>query len=1796
MLMTLGWLVAASAPTSADPFDPAFTIQDLDIERCGSWEGQRFERADSRVLPYVLGLAPRRDEDSAHWYWKAPGGAKRRTGEADYHFQLVFKRPIAIGSVLSPSERVLFLRPDATPPGDPATAADWLPCEGWPRQSGLKSLLFPPGTTTFGVLCSFPRHRGEWPPEIGVWHFFRSRLLNVAPVCLFYASEEYPPPREEEARPGYGETGVAALQSSSGRVWENSGPDRVGINRRAPIDALNPVWVTLAWPEAQELVGLFPQGECGGFLLNHFAGPEEVPPAAGTPREWKKLQSETHPSGILRFQPVRTRGLRLAITKGSPADWPKHANLARLWGIHAYADLGDRPVPPTPGPDLDRPCPFRIPLEMPFEGPLAMVIDDARGRRVRNLLADVTRPAGSIAEPWDGKNLEGQYVTPGTYAWKAITSRPLELHYEFTAYPNNVKDHPPWITSHAGPGGWLADHSPPDAVCTAGDRVWLGSPVVEAGISFIECDLSGRKLAGWHSFGAFAGPRYLASDGRTVFIGLTAENVDSVWGYDPRTREVRTVLEQRSTERRACGLSGLAARDGLLYLSVRSGPAHPKFGDAAASAGGPKTPYALPPGSPFVTRPFGEPSVDIDHCIPRYLPARQKRFQDDVVANPRGDFVRLFRLAGTPPGRSVGLVTLESGEQPGRRQHAVLALKAPQPIGSAVFPAPQLGENLRFCLSILKPDGGYPPDPNDASQWTVLKDTARTGWDVVPFPPGTMTRAVRLTWERTDGDPLAEVVEGEPPRKRKQEALNLEDMGVQEEEERSAPKWKGVLEGMTFLRRRFENLMPSAAVRVNSGDLRENGEWYGSPAKPLSLTDPGIYLIEWKKPVRVRGLAVKEIHGQTTEIDVFTGPPEASVDLEGDAHWRKVATYEQPRRIYYSEAYESDNGRARYLDGLVDFGEEVETRAVRLRIVQAFQAAEGARLGVREDLGGITLDPRLCRVLGVAPLGYLGGESPVDTLEGERIAVYDEREKHYVREIAIERPDALAFGPGGELYALSGNRVVRVNVDAAEDASAHAVLVSDLELPQALAVDAESRLYVFDAAPDQRVIRVYSARGDLLRVIGSPGGRVAGPWDPTRFLNVTAMAVDQDSRLWVVELAWHPKRISRWTLDGQFLEEFLGPGEYGGGGVLDPRDKTRLYYKGMEFELEWEKGNARLKNLLWLPRPQFLYMGSLAGEIPLYLNDRQYMVTRGDTGRQTVAAVHVYEKDRLRMVAALGAASHFPPLKTPRVLNDLGGPTLSDHAFLWSDANGDAEVQAAEVVLKDPRFEPVGLFQADLSIMVGKTLMKVKAFHPGGAPLWEEEDFPGIGSLDAFGTQYERLPDGNFFILGLHNGLLNPAGEILWKYKTTGVSVGGTPHAPPYTPGQVAGEFNNVCHPASMDAPASGDLGPFEVHSSNAGVWNLWTHDGLLAGRLFQDVRTPQTPLWCMEAHHRGLRLDGHTLSAEHFSGYLCRTADGRYYAVAGFNHASLVEIRGLDTFRRLAGRVELTPRDLQQLQQWEAEQAKHRRLERPKIYDLFQFRQKDYRDWDNIPGASFTVGWDPNGQPMAVAEFRMAYDAERLYLRYEVRGLGPLANQAGDWRMLFKTGASVDLQLGTDAAAPRGRRGAVPGDLRLLITLVDKKPMAVLYLPDVPGTPPEKAYQVVSPVASTTIDVVRRIENLEVAATTGDDGYHVEAAVPLAEIGFRPKPGERYRFDWGLLSTDTNASACTGRLYWSNKATSVLADAPTEARLAPNLWGDLRVLGAPGRGVSELQDLSRMDSEGREAGEEGEAEAEFEE
>lgn len=1703
------------------------TKNSLDTARCGMFRDGKPIELDIPGMLYALGLTDTPSDK--------PWSADKPTDKQGNRFQyrVAFTEPVQIGSVLCSAQSAGLLKPEAPFPGDPENPDHWLtvtvPAGTMPSQAVFEKSVF-----TRAVLLSESRDSGISAP--GPVRFYKQRFFNIAPLAVARAKTEYHAPAD------FGGGHYRAIDLVRGRgSWISGGKNKQGVIVEPLISDVHPQWLIIAWDEPRRLSGLYLEDNFKNWALDVFDTNSPVNPLVAVDSEWRGIRSEQmqvvsqQGRWIAFTEPLITRGLRIRVTEVMPGR-EDSGQIAVIEKLLAFEDIGEKSCPAVGfNPP---PVPFEFVYESPRQGFMTLVVNDEDDRRVRNIFARTQREAGAHKQPWDLRDENGVLIPPGVYSWKAVTAPPLELHYEFSVYPDVSVHHPEntaWLNGHNGPGGWLADHSPPRSACVSGDMIFFGAPTAESGVSFAACDLTGRKLWGIHSFAAWSGGRSMAADDETVYVehpgsghyGAGDLGADRVWAVDIETHKWRSLMTEQQSERRLRGISAMAAREGKLVLAVNA--KDNRLRNAAGWA-----------------------DVDIEHCRPVYPPARKPRRPYEIVPDPRDDFLRLFRLKGAPPGYGHpggdGLIWLESERGPGRRQHIVLAFNKPVPIGSCVFPVPQ-DEDYIVRLSVLKPDGEFPPRPERRDQWIPFQTHGESAWAVALAPPDTITRALCITFLKGEDDELEALFES--PADETPDALNasldagLDVLGKGVSTEVALPgdkgnAWSGRLEGMRILRRRFRNRFAEAAISVNSGKVDEHGVWHAGRDKPLSREHPAVYMLEWETPKTLRGLAVKEIDGQLTEIDAFTGPPDAAITLEDSVHWEKIGEFTPHRRMDHT-GFAGHNALARYIDGMVDFGRDVTTRAIRLRVVSQW-ASEIREGSCAKD--GLGLDPARCRIFGVAPLEYIGGEYPVDPAVGQRLEIVDGKSGVIEREVAIADPAHLAYAPDGTLYAVSGDRIVVVDFEH----GVHKSFPVKAKQPGALACDRLGNVYVYDAAPEQSVIHVYTPDRVLLRQIGEPGGYEEGPWQPDRFRNVTSMAVDREDKLWVVEHNLWPKRITCWTTEGEFLREYLGPTEYGGGGVLDPWNKNRLFYGPLEFELDWKTGKSRLKNLTWTGKTP-------AGEVPVKINDRVYMVTRSRFGKQACGIVYLYENNRLKPVAAMGAADAFVLFDSPEFSAALGTRPLASLQFMWSDLNGDGKPQFEETVFEKRRIGALSDFDRNLNINAGRVAFEVREFLDNGVPVYAVVDYPLPDSGKYGGDTIFRLEDNNFYRLGAGTAFpeagIKTDGDVWWTYKNEGAGVHPKRGCGPYTPGQVVCQFGMVGHETAPE----GELGEFFVINSNFGVWNIWTSDGLLAGRIFRDLRDERRVSWSMPDNTRGMRLDNVTAGEEHFNGWFTRSRqDGRYYVVAGHNHASIVEVRGFDRFKRSSGELQVTARDIETTREWQRQMVAFEAREAPKVLDVYPVTSSDQdKKWNILPIIEL-----PQSRlaPTRSASFQIGHDNVNLYVHYVTRGLGPFKNAGSQWDRLFQSGAGVDLLLGLDPEADCDRRAPVAGDKRVLAAMLDGKPVAVLYDAVNPSAPGEERWEAVSPTGRTTFDSVRILENARVLYNGDENSYTIEMTLPFKDLGFEPERIARIRLDWGILETDEHGSSVLQRLYWSNSAASIQADVPSEARLEPGLWG----------------------------------------
>jgi len=777
-----------------------------------------------------------------------------------------------------------------------------------------------------------------------------------------------------------------------------------------------------------------------------------------------------------------------------------------------------------------------------------------------------------------------------------------------------------------------------------------------------------------------------------------------------------------------------------------------------------------------------------------------------------------------------------------------------------------------------------------------------------------------------------------------------------------------------------------------------------------------------------------------------------------------------------------------------------------------------------------------------------GGVLDVDPATGE-----------VARTIPLEDPVALA-ADAAALYAVAGDRVVRI-----DPASGHSVAVATaLEgRPAGLAVGGDGRFFVSDAAA--QVVRILDASGKRVGMVGKPGGIATGAYDPLALHEPSGLVLSPDGHLWVTEAdRWTPKRLAAYDVAaGTLWKEFFGPVSYGASGAgFDPQDPTRWIGQGTLFKLDFGNktavplsivgGQAGMHYRFWRQDGRtFIIALGKATFIQELLPDDTLKPLACYSSAHLYAYAHHWKPDR-EFVAAFRR-------DYPHVKYDYGHHGQPGHGYgmLWVDRDGDGLMQAAEIEFATAAESSAAAYWGqdfhDLTIRIPAKVAGTSAmitlepdgWWPGGAPKYPafNDAVQAAVPIDLPGPVFVESTTDRF-----GNMILNsdpemrgfaPDGRLLWRYPNRWTGVHGSHKAPLPSPGELQGVlfFTGV---APLD-----DQADVMFMNGNHGRGFVMTTDGLYVDEVFPDCRMMTNP----QAGGIGI------LGGECFGGTFGRDEkSGDYLFQGGGLSYRISRIAGLNETVRGSGSFTVTP---------EQAAAAERRVSRAvaaaakPVQATIAFVETPPAidgkagGWTGGPAAE----WSKNRQfPVTV---RAAHDGTNLYLSYAVRDdASPWVNNGTDWQTLFKTGDSIDFQIGGDARANPSRSGPVPGDLRLLVAPFEGGNLAVLYRHRLPGSSDGVVFQ--SPWRSEQVDSVRKLDAARIAVSRAGNSYTVDVAVPLADLGLAGGLGKTLRGDFGVIYGDGAGTTNLFRNYWSNQATGLVNDVPGEIMLAPSLWGDI--------------------------------------
>jgi len=783
------------------------------------------------------------------------------------------------------------------------------------------------------------------------------------------------------------------------------------------------------------------------------------------------------------------------------------------------------------------------------------------------------------------------------------------------------------------------------------------------------------------------------------------------------------------------------------------------------------------------------------------------------------------------------------------------------------------------------------------------------------------------------------------------------------------------------------------------------------------------------------------------------------------------------------------------------------------------------------------------RVAGIAA----GRTQLAVTISGlDVLRLYDRNSMKRVSQLPLPAPAGLTFDTSGNILAVSGKAIVKV-----AGGKATKLIEANLDEPADVAVDPEGRVLVSDRAAHQ--IKVFDRAGRFLRSIGLDGGRPKpGKWTPDGMRRPTGLDVDPQGRVWVAERDLYPKRVSVWSVDGKLLQDFIGPTTYGGmAGFADGRDKTRLFGSGCEWKIDYGTGKATVVS-------NCLTEVAEAGDI-LRKDGREYFM--GKRGR-----LYLRNGPAFQLVARLGLTDR----RTVEAIEESHRRTKRAFDYLWSDRDEDGRAQIEECAFQeakgniawsagywggywlDDNFNIVidgSSYHHDAALKIPRV-----GWSKSGVPIWDAEraavwlNRPKSQSRVGSSAGQLLLAHGDTIILG-HDPIsaVKQNGEIAWSYPCRWWGVHGSHHAPiPESDAVIVGMLSCI-----GTADTGGPIGRVFGMNSNMGRLYIINTGGLFIASVFQDCRVGPDP-WPAEAK-RGVPMGGVSMGAEWFGGYFFKSEDtGEYFLIAGGTSYNLIRLSGFDSLRPLVGgEAAFTKSDFtaaERLQQERvAAKARQRNLTIAKLPAAASVDGK----LDEYAKDAF-VSWS-SGRYKARAA--VCTDGPNLNLAFEVSAdRNPMVNGGEDFTHLFVTGDSVNLHLGTDPDASVKRREAASGDVRLLISVLDEKPVAVLYRWKVRGA--KKPVTFTCPWRSHTVDSVTVLADARISIARRGHGYVVEAAVPLKSLGFSPEVGKSYKLDLGVIYSDAKGNNRAARMYWSNKATGLVADVPGEIMAQPSLWG----------------------------------------
>jgi DNA-binding beta-propeller fold protein YncE len=773
--------------------------------------------------------------------------------------------------------------------------------------------------------------------------------------------------------------------------------------------------------------------------------------------------------------------------------------------------------------------------------------------------------------------------------------------------------------------------------------------------------------------------------------------------------------------------------------------------------------------------------------------------------------------------------------------------------------------------------------------------------------------------------------------------------------------------------------------------------------------------------------------------------------------------------------------------------------------LRCFDVKDGRPLPWGNGTSVLALPPGV-QAAEISGMAYGAGKLYASFAQHNLVAVYDATRGDLQTTWRVPAPGALAARPDGTLAAISNARLVQLREGEITPLADH-----HLDHPAGIAVGADGKIYVANQGRTQN-IAIFTPAGTFVKSLGKAGGRPwIGRFDPKGMLEPAGIALDAKGRLWVAESIDYPKRVSVWDpKSGKLVKEFFGGAHYASFIWMDPERPDEVYCDGVIWKVDWKKLTAAPYSTCWRSRePEVPGAGGFSTHTGGF---RPFTAQNGRQYGFDIRFGIFYQRD----------GDIFKPI--------IAGTPKG----LWVDRNHDQRMQPEEIngtvkagfAFVDPALNLWGRGIVYRPLRVEKSGRPVYDFSkPEPTANFQPV---GIDPADASLYAYDNGYDWSGSLKGFDYGRFGADGTVYWGYRGR-VSWPRAINHPPQRLAKIWGITQLL-----------GTAGDFTGFATYYGCHHLYTRrDGIPVAMLFRDPRIALG------------ELGADVIACENYNGQLVKPKGmNRYFALGGDQDGRISEVFGLETVKYLAGGTYThTEADVKAttdaLTQYQAALARTMRL-------------VIVRGAKALPTAPVVERVLTNDQSFKA---RMAYDAQNLYVHYDVVSAAELNNAMTDPQTIFKGGNLLDIQLAADTSADPKRQTPVPGDLRLLVTRQNGKPYAVIFRPKVKGFTGVPTV-LTSPTGKESFDAIEVTQAVQLAYRKQDGAFSATLTIPLATLGWTPQPGAKVRLDLGYIFGNTTGTKAMGRLYWTNTgfAAGVLNDIPTESRLVPGEWGEAEV------------------------------------